>query len=1137
VHKKAISLGILFWLITSGIIIIISVGNENAQGTDISGDVYDGAGGPWTISGSPYIVTGDITVPLSEILTIEPGVNVKFDGGYNIFVKGNLTMVGTSIEKIWLKTNKASPTNNDWGGVTIESTGHAEIEYCDFRNGNKAINLDSSSNNNITNCNFYNNYYAIYFWFTSTNNNVSDNSFKNNYNSISVYGGWDNKISGNSFEHTLNDQEYCFYISSSLNISVTNNYFVNGGIFLSQDQLEHIISYDINNNLVNSKPLYFLKNTNSMDINGESIGQLIIINCSNINISNIQIDHIEFGVKIAYSECINLSDSTFSSNKRVGIDVYESSYINISNNELSNNNYGIQIDNSEDCYLTNNNVSDSRSYGIYFDYSRNIHMSGNILGKKGLYIYGSPSHLPYYDSHDIQSNNLVNGKPLLYYANTHVLDIDGVPCGQLIMVNCGSMIIKNLDISGIHIGMHIINSDHLLIMDNSITSMYNMGIYLLRSSSIQITKNSISECFSGLKMEGCSYINISTNNFYNTERSSITCYSSDNNTVTYNTIDSDYPPYLYSTLSFSGSDYNKIYGNTISNQETAISFGGCDRNEIRNNTIQNNANGIRLNQDSQHNKIYHNSFINNIAHAYDYNETNYWNASYPIGGNYWSDYEGPDIFRGAGQNWSGSDNLGDIPYLFDTDTYDLYPLIEPVPDNMAPRITLETPEDNSVILPGTILSFNIREGNLDVANFSLDYGPDQPFVHPFNISTSGWSDGYHTISIDARDTNNNHAVEMYHFTIDSQKPVIILNSPDNNSMVRGGEIDLSAEDPNLASCDYSINGGPTQSLANPFDISTSILQEGNHSILITATDVVGNTNSLLFFITIDRTGPAISNVSYSHEHQRHGGYINISASITDIHGIGRAWVRVDDPNGNRENFNMTYDPENNKYFMNKSYNILGEYRFSLWAADKLDLWIPTGFYYWRSSGSYFFLITTTADVPTDFICSSGDSYVSLTWSDPKSDGGSPVTNYRIYRGINKGEETLLGEVGNISSYNDTTVVNGITYYYKISAVNFAGEGLNVSGKATPIATQDPLSQPAKVEKGIKTETWIMTIIVIIVIISVLAVLYTNYKRKLSKAQPKSDPPKTKEKTETKAPAPSKAPSEKQKEPPPPPPPK
>jgi fibronectin type 3 domain-containing protein len=67
------------------------------------------------------------------------------------------------------------------------------------------------------------------------------------------------------------------------------------------------------------------------------------------------------------------------------------------------------------------------------------------------------------------------------------------------------------------------------------------------------------------------------------------------------------------------------------------------------------------------------------------------------------------------------------------------------------------------------------------------------------------------------------------------------------------------------------------------------------------------------------------------------------------------------------------------------------------------------------------------------------SSVALKWTVPPATG-LPVTGYRVYRGAAAGNGVLLAEVGPVAEFTDTTVVDGTTYYYAVSAVNAAGEG-------------------------------------------------------------------------------------------------
>jgi hypothetical protein len=84
----------------------------------------------------------------------------------------------------------------------------------------------------------------------------------------------------------------------------------------------------------------------------------------------------------------------------------------------------------------------------------------------------------------------------------------------------------------------------------------------------------------------------------------------------------------------------------------------------------------------------------------------------------------------------------------------------------------------------------------------------------------------------------------------------------------------------------------------------------------------------------------------------------------------------------------------------------------------------------------------------------GNGSVALTWSAP-NDGGSPITGYDVYQGTSSGEETLLGVV-TAPADTDTTVINGNTYYYEVSAINGVGEGpFSAEVSATPVNPGQP----------------------------------------------------------------------------------
>jgi titin len=86
-------------------------------------------------------------------------------------------------------------------------------------------------------------------------------------------------------------------------------------------------------------------------------------------------------------------------------------------------------------------------------------------------------------------------------------------------------------------------------------------------------------------------------------------------------------------------------------------------------------------------------------------------------------------------------------------------------------------------------------------------------------------------------------------------------------------------------------------------------------------------------------------------------------------------------------------------------------------------------------------LASVASAPTLVSATPGNASVVLVWTAPVSNGGSPVTGYKLYRGTASGAETLLTTLGVVTTYTDTPVVNGTTYWYKLTAVTAAGEGL------------------------------------------------------------------------------------------------
>ena len=116
---------------------------------------------------------------------------------------------------------------------------------------------------------------------------------------------------------------------------------------------------------------------------------------------------------------------------------------------------------------------------------------------------------------------------------------------------------------------------------------------------------------------------------------------------------------------------NEISGNTVTDNDNGISLYSSANNEISGNTITKNNNGIYLALYSRKNIIYCNNFNNTYQVLSD--SENVWDDGNQ--GNYWSDYTGVDKFSGPYQNETGSDGIGDTPFVIDVNNQDKHPLM------------------------------------------------------------------------------------------------------------------------------------------------------------------------------------------------------------------------------------------------------------------------------------------------------------------------------------------------------------------------------------------------------------------------------------------------------------------------------
>jgi len=111
---------------------------------------------------------------------------------------------------------------------------------------------------------------------------------------------------------------------------------------------------------------------------------------------------------------------------------------------------------------------------------------------------------------------------------------------------------------------------------------------------------------------------------------------------------------------------------------------------------------------------------------------------------------------------------------------------------------------------------------------------------------------------------------------------------------------------------------------------------------------------------------------------------------------------------------------------------------------------------------------TAPAAPTNLKATAGNAQVALTWT-----GSAGATSYTLYRGTASGGETLLKSGLTATSYTDTGLTNGTTYFYQVAAANSVGTSANsseVSAKPTAPATVTQLLGNPGFENGSASPT-------------------------------------------------------------------
>ncbi|MEO8149429.1 MAG: T9SS type A sorting domain-containing protein [Bacteroidia bacterium] len=291
---------------------------EGMAQTNVSG--FISANTTWNLAGSPYILVGNTLVSHGYILTVEPGVIVKFNTDKALQIDGELIAIGTSANRITFTSNQPSPAAGDWAKIHFPDTcvdavfdtvgnylSGSIMKYCDVLYGGGLgfgeIQVEGSSPY-FTHCNISNSSadgihcngstclvdssslkfcagYGLsfdYYFLQSNSLLVQDDSILNN-SSGGIYSG-NNGLGAVLYPYEIkrnvfisNSQDGALFIDYDVwEATVSENYFFNntsqgssGIVTIAGRNLTVTCNRFINNQVANHGTLY-LENSNDFGI-------------------------------------------------------------------------------------------------------------------------------------------------------------------------------------------------------------------------------------------------------------------------------------------------------------------------------------------------------------------------------------------------------------------------------------------------------------------------------------------------------------------------------------------------------------------------------------------------------------------------------------------------------------------------------------------------------------------------------------------------------------------------------------------------------------------------------------------------------------------------------------------------------
>ena len=122
----------IFTVLCAALLLALGALTAPTSATEIPAGPVSGA---WTAVNNPYNINGEIYVQAGSPLTIEPGVQVFFQGHYKFIVETDATLLAVGTAELPISFD-VLPPNTTWHGIRfLSASNESRLDYCIMKHG------------------------------------------------------------------------------------------------------------------------------------------------------------------------------------------------------------------------------------------------------------------------------------------------------------------------------------------------------------------------------------------------------------------------------------------------------------------------------------------------------------------------------------------------------------------------------------------------------------------------------------------------------------------------------------------------------------------------------------------------------------------------------------------------------------------------------------------------------------------------------------------------------------------------------------------------------------------------------------------------------------------------------------------